>query len=59
MAIPQKLVMDANYTDIIRSGRWLWAYDNLNVRQSVRHEREGINKHTGMSVFYVMISPLL
>ena len=26
---------------MVRSGRWIWAYDNLNVRKSVRHEREG------------------
>ena len=26
---------------MIHSGRLLWAYDNLNVHKSVRHEREG------------------
>ena len=36
-----KLISDAKFTDGIHSGRMLWAYDNLNIHKSVRHEREG------------------
>ena len=25
----------------IRTGHWLWVYDNVNLHQKVRHEREG------------------
>ena len=36
-----KLISDAKFTDRIHSGRMLWAYDNLNIHKSVRHERKG------------------
>ena len=37
----RQLTTQARYTDAVRSGRWLWVYDNLNIHQRVRHERTG------------------
>lgn len=37
-----KLTQDAKYTEQIQDGHWMWVYDNLNLHQVVRHEREGI-----------------
>ena len=38
----QQLTSQARYTDLVKSGHWIWVYDNLNMHQRVRHEREGI-----------------
>ena len=35
------LTNEARYLEMIRSGHWIWAYDNLNLKQHIRHEREG------------------
>ena len=32
------------YDDIIQRDHWIWVYDNLNMSQRVRHEREGVQK---------------
>ena len=37
-----KLTQDAQYTEIVKTGHWIWIYDNLNMHQKVRHERGGI-----------------
>lgn len=37
----QQLTTQARYTEVIRTGRWIWMYDNLNIHQRVRHERTG------------------
>ena len=37
----RQLTVEAKYLEAIRDGHWLWVYDNLNIHQSVRHEREG------------------
>ena len=37
----RQLTSQARYTDIVKSGHWIWVYDNLNMHQRVRHEREG------------------
>ena len=34
------LTNEARYLETI-SGHWIWAYDNLNLKQHIRHEREG------------------
>ena len=38
----KQLTNEARYLEMIRSGHWLWVYDNLNLMQSIRHEREGM-----------------
>ena len=37
----KSLTTEARYLEMIRSGHWMWAYDNLNLKQQIRHEREG------------------
>lgn len=37
----QKLTQDAEYSKQVMSDHWIWIYDNLNLHQAVRHEREG------------------
>lgn len=37
-----KLTEDAQYAQRVQNGHWMWVYDNLNLHQVVRHEREGI-----------------
>lgn len=39
-----KLTTDANYVEQVQEGHWIWVYDNLNLHQVVRHEREGTSK---------------
>ena len=36
-----QLSADAHYTELIRTGHWIWVYDNVNFCRQVRHEREG------------------
>ena len=37
----RKLTTEAEYLQVVRCGHWLWVYDNVNLHQKVRHEREG------------------
>ena len=37
----KKLIEQANYTGQVKQGRWLWVYDNFNMHQTIRHERQG------------------
>ena len=37
-----KLTQDAGYAEQVQQGHWTWVYDNLNLQQHIRHEREGI-----------------
>ena len=37
----RQLASDARFLDVVKTGRWMWVYDNLNFHQPVRHEREG------------------
>lgn len=37
----RQITAEAMYLDRIREGHWIWAYDNLNIHQRVRHERHG------------------
>ena len=37
----QQLTLEAKYTEEVKTGHRLWVYDNLNLHQGVRHEREG------------------
>ena len=37
----KQLTREANFTDMVKCGHWIWVYDNLNFRQAVRHERSG------------------
>ena len=40
-----KLTLEAQYTEQVQDGHWIWVYDNLNLHQTVRHEREGTHRH--------------
>ena len=40
----QQLTMESNYDKVVQKDHWLWVYDNLNIHQKVRHEREGKNQ---------------
>ena len=35
------LTQQANLLSKIQGGNWIWAYDNLNIHRSTRHERQG------------------
>ena len=37
----RRLASGAHYLEVVRSGHWIWIYDNMNLHQGVRHEREG------------------
>lgn len=37
----KQLTAEARFLEIVREGHWLWVYDNLNLHQHVRHERQG------------------
>ena len=37
LGLPQQ----ANLLSKIQGGHWIWAYDNLNIHRSTRHERQG------------------
>lgn len=38
-----KLIEEADYMGQLKEGQWLWIYDNLNLHQTIRHERQGMN----------------
>ena len=40
----RELVSQSHYQDLVRSGRWQWVFDNVNLHQTVRHERQGKQK---------------
>ena len=42
---------------MIKSERWIWVYDNLNLQQSIRHEREGIINinNCSIAITYIII----
>ncbi len=35
------LTTEAQYLSIVKEGHWQWVYDNINMHQKIRHEREG------------------
>ena len=37
----KKLSNEAHYKDQVKEGNWIWVYDNFNLHQKIRHEREG------------------
>ena len=39
------LISEAHYLDRIKSGHWIWVYDNLNLCQGIRNECDGIIVH--------------
>ena len=41
----KKLTAEAMYIEAIRRDHWLWVYDNFNMHEWVRHEREGTHNH--------------
>ena len=36
-----QLTAEAQYDALVRSGFWVWIFDNVNLQEKVRHEREG------------------
>ena len=36
----KRLMMEENYVEKVRDGHWLWIYDNSNMHQTTRHERQ-------------------
>ena len=41
MSYTATLPQQANLLSKIQGGHWIWAYDNLNIHRSTRHERQG------------------
>ncbi len=37
----KQLTQQSRYTELLREGHWIWVFDNLNIHQKVRHERDG------------------
>ena len=37
----RQLTTEARYLEVVTGGHWIWVYDNVNIHQKVRHEREG------------------
>lgn len=49
----RQITTESMYLELVREGHWVWAYDNLNVHQRVRHERDGKEKtfpHTDLYI---------
>ena len=47
----RQLTVEARYQELIQTGHWLWNFDNVNLQQRVRHEREGT--YTTLHLFTV------
>lgn len=45
-----KLIAEADYMGQLKQGQWLWIYDNLNLHQTIRHERQGMNVYIRESI---------
>ena len=42
----RRLTSEARFLEIIKHDHWIWIYDNLNFKMSIRHERSGMQVHT-------------
>ena len=57
------LTAEARFLEIIKQDHWIWIYDNLNFKKSIRHERSGMQvhisllKHTFTSIYSIDIHP--
>ena len=49
----KQLTQESMYLEIIRQGCWLWIYDNLNLHQKVRHERQGNNLSINITMHFI------
>lgn len=36
-----ELIAQSNFQEAVKSGRWQWVFDNVNLHQTIRHERQG------------------
>ena len=45
------LITQSQYVDMVRSGHWMWVYDNLNIHQRVRHEHSGERNNKRMIAY--------
>ena len=43
-----QLTAEARYDHLVRSGFWVWIFDNVNLQKKIRHEREGKHVHANM-----------
>ena len=53
----KELTLGARYLEIIQSGHWMWLYDNVNLLQGVRHERDGEDSTYTDFLACIMIRP--
>ena len=37
----RQLTAETKCLEVVRTGHWIWVYDNLNIHSVVRHERAG------------------
>ena len=48
----RQLSSEARYLEVVKSVKWIWVYDNLNIHMAVCHEQQGmeldcyVNMHT-------------
>ena len=38
----RQLSSEARYLEVVKSGKWIWVYDNLNIHKAVRHEQQSM-----------------
>ena len=46
------LMREADLLAKVQTGHWIWAYDNLNIHRSYRHERQGISIQLSITITY-------
>ena len=49
----QELIIQSDFQQMVRSGRWLWVFDNVNMLQKIRHERQGTLLHINNVFTYI------
>ena len=54
-----ELVRQSDYQQLVRSGQWQWVFDNVNLHQTIIHEREGyyVHDHCSTVLSNVITSP--
>ena len=51
----RQLTTQARYLECVRDGHWQWVYENVNIRQAVRHEREGMTCLPHVEIRYLVM----
>ncbi len=52
------MIAEMGAEENIKSGHWIWSYNNLNIHQCVRHERIGKNKLASIKLHNVHVSSI-